>query len=78
MVDRSGWPTLGHTCVRSLRRSPRPGTGTSAAGMGLVLRNFVLGHLNDVCGGDPEAEPEVVAVTMGDQAGPFWKGRYKL
>ena len=25
-----------------------------------------LSHLNDVCSGDPEAEPEVVAVTMGN------------
>ena len=44
----------------------------------LLLKNFVLDHLNDVCGGDPEAEPEVVAVTMGDQARPFQKGKYKL
>ena len=32
-----------------------------------------LSHLNDVCSGDPEAEPEVLAVTMGNQARPFFE-----
>ena len=39
--------------------------------VGANIGTLYFCHLNDVCSGDPEAEPEVVAVTMGNQAGPL-------
>ena len=77
MVDKCGWLTLVHTCAHSLRRSHHPGTGRDGAGKGnnQCDWNVVLCHLNDVCSGDPEAEPEVVAVTMGNQARPLEDGK---
>ena len=48
----------------------------SARPLGLVaLGSGLVAHLYDVGRGDPEAEPEVVAVTMSNQARP---GQVKL